>query len=142
MNIDPANPVVALCAAGMAIEGDADAARALFEQAWSSRSDDYEASIAAHFLARQQPTVEARVHWNALAAQHAEAVADGRADQFKASLYLNLADSLLAAGDHAAATEALSRATTGLRDLPTDGYRAFVERGIAGVQLRLTGSSP
>ena len=69
MNIDPANPVVALCAAGMAIEGDADAARQLFEQAWSARQDDYDASIAAHFLARHQPTVESRVRWNALAAQ-------------------------------------------------------------------------
>ncbi len=139
MNIDPANPVVALCAAGMAVEGDADAAKKIFEQAWSACSDDYEASIAAHFLARHQPTVEARVHWNALAAHHAEAVVDGRADQFMASLYLNLADALLAAGDRAAATNALSKAVAGLRDLPDDGYREFVERGIAGVRLRLAG---
>jgi hypothetical protein len=27
MSIDPNNPVVALCAAGMAVEGDAEAAR-------------------------------------------------------------------------------------------------------------------
>jgi hypothetical protein len=137
MKIDPTNPVVALCAAGMAIEGDADAAKRLFEQAWTARQDDYEASIAAHFLARHKPTAEARVHWNALAARHAESVTDGRTDGFKASLYLNLADALLAAGDHAAASDALARAVDGVSYLPPDGYRTFVERGIAGVQLRL-----
>ena len=47
MDIDPRNPVVALCAAGMAIKGDAEAARRLFEQAWDARTDDYDASIAA-----------------------------------------------------------------------------------------------
>ena len=139
MNIDPTNPVVALCAAGMAIEGDAAAAKTLFEQAWSTSTDGYEASIAAHFLARHQPSVEARVHWNALAARHAEAVADGRADQFKASLYLNLADALLTAGDRGAASDALSAAVVGLNDLPAGGYRDFVERGILGVRDRLTG---
>ena len=87
MTIDPRNPVVALCAAGMAIEGDAVAAMALFEQAWAARTDDYDASIAAHFLARHQATTEQRVHWNALAVAHAEAVPDGRADEFMASLY-------------------------------------------------------
>jgi hypothetical protein len=137
MNIDPTNPVVALCAAGMAIEGEAEAAKLLFEQAWAARTDDYDASIAAHFLARHQPTVEARVHWNALAAQHAEAVTDGRADEFKASLYLNLADALLAAGEQASAQNALTRALVHVRDLPDGGYRTFVERGIEGVQQRL-----
>ena len=73
MSIDPNNPVVALCAAGMAIEGDSSAARALFEQAWEARRDDYDASIAAHFLARHQPTIESRLHWNVLAARVAAA---------------------------------------------------------------------
>ena len=43
MNIDPDNPVVALCAAGMAVEGDSSAALALFEQAWLARRDNYDA---------------------------------------------------------------------------------------------------
>src|SRR3954468_21907011 len=59
MPIDSDNPVVALCAAGMAIEGDASAALRLFEQAWEARCDDYDASIAAHFLTRHQATVDA-----------------------------------------------------------------------------------
>ena len=136
-NIDPANPVVALCVAGMAIEGDTDAARHLFEQAWAARQDDYDASIAAHFLARHQPTVEARVRWNALAAHHADCVTDGRTREFKASLYLNLSDAYVSAGDLSAAHGALAAAIAGVVDLPDGGYRTFVERGIADLQLRV-----
>lgn len=137
MNIDPGNAVVTLCAAGMALEGDAEAARRLFEQAWEARRDDYEASIAAHFLARHQSTLEARVRWNAAAAHHAEAVTDGRADAFKASLYLNLADAHFAAGDVATSTRALDAARATVRLVPAGGYRTFVERGITGLEHRL-----
>ena len=137
MSIDPDNPVVALCAAGMAIEGDASAARALFEQAWEARRDDYDASIAAHFLARNQPTVETKLHWNALAAQHAEAVTDDRVRELRASLYLNLGDASLAAGNLADAQAAADKANASLSDLPMDGYRTFVEHGIQNLQRRL-----
>jgi len=137
MNIDPTNPVVALCAQGMAVEGDRDTAKALFEQAWAARTDDYDASIAAHFLARHQTTTEARLHWNAIAVTHAEAVTDGRADEFMASLYLNLADALLASGALTSAQEELGKALARVGDLPIGGYRSFVEFGIAGLQERL-----
>ena len=137
MTIDPDNPVVALCAAGMAIEGDAAAARRLFDQAWEARRDDYDASIAAHFLARHQATVEDRLAWNVRAARHAELVADGRARDLKASLYLNLADAYLTAGDIAQARAAIDQADVGLNDLPVGGYRDFVRRGIDGLVRRL-----
>jgi len=144
MSIDPNNPVVALCSAGMAIEGDSSTARALFEQAWQARRDDYEASIAAHFLARHQPTVESRLHWNALAAQHAEAVTDDRILELRASLYLNLGDACLAAGNLADAQTAADKASASVSDLPIGGYRTFVEGGIERLQRRLAeaGSSP
>ena len=138
MSIDPNNPVVALCAAGMAIEGDAPAARALFEQAWEARQDDYDASIAAHFLARHQPTVESRLHWNVLAAQHAEAVTDDRVKELRASLFLNLADAHLAAGNSSDARAAAARASASIDDLPIGGYRTFVEGGIERLHRRLT----
>lgn len=137
MTIDSNNAVVALCAAGMAIEGDVPAARRLFEQAWEVRRDDYDASIAAHFLARHQTTVEDRLAWNIRAARHAEVVADDRARELKASLYLNLADAYLAVGDSAEARAAIGRAAESLDDLPVDGYRDFVKRGIDGLVRRL-----
>jgi tetratricopeptide (TPR) repeat protein len=137
MTIDSNNPVAALCAAGMAIEGDVPAARRLFEQAWEVRRDDYDASIAAHFLARHQTTLEDRLAWNMRAARHAELVADERAHELKASLYLNLGDAYLAVGNSAGARVALGRAAESLDDLPVDGYRAFVKRGVDGLVRRL-----
>lgn len=124
----------------MALEGEPERARLLFQQAWDSCRDDYEASIAAHFLARHQPTPDACLRWNARAAQHAEAVTDGRTRGFKASLYLNLADAYLAVGDGAAAATTLATAREHVLALPEGGYRAFVERGIDGLQRRCDAS--
>jgi hypothetical protein len=49
MEIDPNNPVVKLCAEGIAeeIAGRAGEAAKLYEQACEIRSDDYEACIGA-----------------------------------------------------------------------------------------------
>jgi tetratricopeptide (TPR) repeat protein len=137
MAIDATNPVVALCAAGMDREGTPDEARRLFEEAWDARRDDYDASIAAHFLARHQATPADTLHWNALAVRHAEAVPGDRADELKASLYLNLGDSYAATGNIPAAIEAANRAVASLDLLPAGGYREFVEMGIRRLQQRL-----
>jgi hypothetical protein len=135
--IDPNNPVVALCAQGMAVEGTPDVARPLFEQAWNARRDDYDAAIAAHFLARHQPTPEDVLHWNEVAAHHAELVPDGRADALLASLYLNLGDAYATLGHDAAAVDAVRRARGHLDVLPHDGYREFVTMGINRLAERL-----
>lgn len=66
--IDGDSVVARLCSAGMATDGDAVAAGALFRQAWDARRDDYEASIAAHFLARHQPSLNDSLYWNRVAA--------------------------------------------------------------------------
>ncbi len=47
MILDPNNPIVKPCAAGMAIDGSPSEARALFDEAWAERTDDHEAAIAA-----------------------------------------------------------------------------------------------
>jgi hypothetical protein len=138
MIIDPDNPVVALCSAGMAVEGDTRAALALFEQAWLARRDDYDACIAAHFVARHQSTPEETLRWNALALEHAEKVVDGRAVEFMASLYLNLGDALLNVGDRSAATDAATAASSTLADVPSGGYRDLIENGISRLESRLT----
>jgi hypothetical protein len=136
-HIDSSNPVVALCAAGMAVEGNTHEALGLFEQAWAARRDDYDACIAAHFVARHQPTVEATLHWNLVAVQHAEAVSDGRALEFMASLYLNLGDARMNAGDCAMALDAAQRARAGLLAVPAGGYRDFIEYGIDRLEEHL-----
>lgn len=137
MIVDPENPVVQLCAAGMAIEGDAPAARELFARAWALHRDDYEASIAAHYVARHQPTPEETLRWNALAVQHAEAVADDRVNSLLASLYLNLAESHRVVGNKAEAAAAGRRAREALIHLPAGGYRDFVAAAIERLHTRL-----
>jgi hypothetical protein len=135
--IDPTNRVVALCAEGMAMEGAPAEAMQLFEAAWAARSDDFEAAIAAHFVARHQPTREETLHWNALAVQHAELVSDGRAAELLASLYLNLADAHDKLGERGPAVAAVKRAAACLDQLPAGGYREFVANGIRRLAERL-----
>jgi hypothetical protein len=137
MKLDPNNPVVALCAAGMQVDGTPAAARALFEQAWSARRNDYDASIAAHFLARHQETPAETLEWNAVAVRHAEAVPDGGAAELMASLYLNLGDSYFNAGQRQLAATAVERAAASVLALPVGGYRAFVELGIRRLRERI-----
>jgi hypothetical protein len=134
---DPDNPVVALCAAGMAVEGTPEEAKKLFEQAWGKRSNDFDAAIAAHYLARHQPTAADKLRWDALAVEHAERVHDDRAREMFPSLYLNLADSLMAAGRIDDARNAAQRASMHIDSLPHDGYREFLSLGIERIQSKL-----
>jgi hypothetical protein len=90
--MDPSNPIVQLCAQGAQAEFEkrpADAHR-LYQQAWDTATDDYEASIAAHYLARFQPTPTDALHWNQIALDRANLVPDDRVKDFYPSLYVNL----------------------------------------------------
>jgi tetratricopeptide (TPR) repeat protein len=90
MNIN--NPVIQLCLAGSRAEFEqrpADA-RALYQQAWEARQDDYDACIAAHYVARFQPGPQETLHWNQIALECAKAAKDERVKEFYPSLYLNL----------------------------------------------------
>jgi tetratricopeptide (TPR) repeat protein len=137
LGMDLSNPVVALCAQGMTVDGTPQEAIRLFEQAWAIRADDFDAAVAAHFLARHQFTDAATLHWNVLAVQHAEAVSDDRAAELLASLYLNLGDSHARLGQHASARTAAQRAADHLATLAPGGYRDFVAMGIERLTQRL-----
>ena len=101
--IDPENPVIKLCIAGTQSEfqGRMDQARALYSQAWEVARDDYEACIAAHYIARCQNDPVKMLHWNLEALQHAQAVGDGRVQDFYPSLYLNMGRSHELLGERA-----------------------------------------
>ena len=62
MQFDTNNKVIQLCAEGMSKEGDPEEALALFRKAWELASDDKEKFTAAHYLARQQPSVKEKLH--------------------------------------------------------------------------------
>jgi hypothetical protein len=93
MNLE--NPVVQLCVQGAQaeFEGRKEEARALYRRAWETAADDYEACIAAHYVARFQDRPEDVFHWNQTALTHADAVRDERVQDFYPSLYLNMGHS-------------------------------------------------
>ena len=101
--MDLSNPVIQLCLAGTQAEfkGRLDTARAAYRQAWEVAQDDYDACVAAHYVARLQPDPAVTLHWNEVALARAEAVGDDRVRSFYPSLYLNLGRSFEVLG-HAA----------------------------------------
>jgi hypothetical protein len=137
--MDPNNAVVKLCADGMSAEqeGRLADARALFERAWAARSDDFEACIAAHFLARRQDSEEERLAWNEEALRRADAVADDRVSPFYPSLLLNLGHSheVLGALDLARRYYALAAERVG--ELDEDRYGSVVRDGLARAKERV-----
>ena len=141
--LDPDNPVVKLCLAGMRAEGDGRLGeeRDLFAQAWAAQRDDFEARIAAHYLARQQATPEDTLRWNEEALRRAEAVGDARVDGFYASLYLNLGHAHEVLGHPAKATGFYDQAAERLNELPDDRYGAMVRGGIEHGQRRVSGNN-
>ncbi|MBL0937758.1 MAG: hypothetical protein IBJ03_02625 [Gemmatimonadaceae bacterium] len=134
---DPSNPVVALCAEGMQHEGEPPKARACFERAWAARVNDFDASIAAHYLARHQATPAETLRWNAIAMHHAEQLPAEQAVQLLPSLCLNLGDSYASVGRLAEAEIMIERALEALSALPPDGYGEFVRGGVERLRDRV-----
>ncbi len=130
--MDPNNPVVVLCAAGMQAEADDELEEAAetFQQAWAIASDDFERCIASHYLARHQPTPELSLEWNLRCLQLAEAVADERVEGFFPSLYLNLGKSHEDLGQRDLALEFYRRAQMAVRSIPESPYRTMLAGGI------------
>jgi tetratricopeptide (TPR) repeat protein len=90
--MDLNNPVIQLCVEGTRAEFEhrLKDARAFYQQAWEARTDDYDACIAAHYVARFQDSAEESLRWNQIALDHANRVNDERVKDFYPSLYLNL----------------------------------------------------
>lgn len=90
--IDIDNPVTQRCIEGSRaeFEGRLEDAHRWYRQAWDMAQDDYEACIAAHYLARFQATPADIFHWNREALRRAEAVDAGRVQAFLPSLYLSM----------------------------------------------------
>ena len=99
--MDTSNPVIKLCLEGTRAEFEHrnEDARLLYQRAWEARTDDYEACIAAHYVARFQETLEETLRWNQLALDHANAVKDEGIKDFYPSLYLSLGHSHEVLGD-------------------------------------------
>ncbi len=90
--MDTENPVIAFCIQGTQAEyaNRPEDARALYRQAWDAAQNDYEACVAAHYLARLQENPKQALHWNQVALARAESAGDARVGNFYPSLYVNL----------------------------------------------------
>ncbi len=90
---------VKLCIQGTQAEFERrlDDARALFAQAWDAAQDDYDRSIAAHYVAHLEPDVAVAHRWNLMALEYA--LADERANEFLGSLYVSLGGTAERLGD-------------------------------------------
>lgn len=111
-------------------EGRAKAALALFLAAWEMRQDEWEACVAAHFLARQQPTLADTLRWNEEALRRADAVGEARIRDFYPSLYLNLGACHEALGDLPNAHICYEQAAVRLDALPDSPYGSLIHDGI------------
>jgi tetratricopeptide (TPR) repeat protein len=140
--MDPDNPIVKLCAEGIAAEFQHrfDDARRLFTEAWEASSDDYEACIAAHYLARRQESPEEALRWNLEAMNRADAVGDSRVDGLYPSLLLNMGYSHEALGNLAEASRYYDLASERIDILPADGYGDLVRSGIEAGRKRIAES--
>jgi tetratricopeptide (TPR) repeat protein len=138
--MDPENPVVKLCVDGMRAEGEErmDDARALFQQAWDASADDFEACIAAHYLARHQSTESDALRWNQEALRRADAVGDERVRSFYPSLLLNVAHSYEAVGDPAAALAHYRAALARMDDPEAPPHEAHVRASVLRALARLS----
>ena len=103
--MDLNNPVVKLCVEGTRaeFEGRTDDARNFFTQAWEASKDDFDACVAAHYVARYQTSPQDTLHWNQEALARADAVGDDRVQSFYPSLYLNMGHSYEVLGNQAEA---------------------------------------
>ena len=101
--MDLSNPIIQLCISGTRAEFEhrVEDARVLYRQAWDARTDDYEACIAAQYVARFQDSAEESLRWNQIALDHANAVNDERVKDFYPSLYLSLGRSYEFVGNQA-----------------------------------------
>lgn len=137
--MDPENPIVKRCVEGMQAEGrgDFDDARRLFAEAWDMAGDDFERCIAAHYVARHQPSAEETLRWNQEAYRLAEAVGDERVADFFPSLLLNLGYSYEAMGLATEARRYYDLAAQESGRLPTDRYGTTVREGAVAGQRRV-----
>ena len=103
--MDLENPVIKLCIEGTRaeFEGRVEDAVSLYQKAWEESKDDYEACVAAHYVARFQTNPEDALYWNQESLNRADAVNDERVKDFYPSLYLNLGRSHELLGDQAKA---------------------------------------
>src|SRR5690606_22693294 len=128
---DSTSSTATLCSEGIMAEGQGrvEEARRLYEQAWEQRQDDYDACVAAHFLARAQERPEDNLRWNQESLDRANAVGDERVSAFYPSLYLNMGLAHETMGNATEAGRFYKLAARRVDDLPEGPYGDMLRGG-------------
>lgn len=144
MEFDPNNPVIQLCIKGMTAEGEGNIAEAhqLFQQAWDTAANNFEAFTAAHYLARNQKAPNDNLKWNLEALRLAETVPGDSIKGQYPSLYLNVAKAYETLGDMESALDFYQKAAESSEYLPAGGYADMIRSGIAAGLKRVGKANP
>jgi tetratricopeptide (TPR) repeat protein len=132
MQFDISNDVVKLCAEGMELEGQGRTAKAIemFQQAWDQSSNYFEKCISAHYVARHQESIEAKLKWDETALEFALKIGDQNIRGTFPSLYLNIAKCYEDLNDLSSARINYKLALSYTDLLPDDGYGNMIKVGI------------
>ena len=137
--IDPENPVVRLVMQSNEAEvaGDRERQRALLREAWAAATTPYERAVAAHYIARIQPTPAGSHHWNRDALDQARAALPEAVRALMPSLHLAFGESLERVGSLDRAAEAYRDAMEAASGLPAaEGYVRAAQDGLGRVEER------
>ena len=136
MNLDPTNPVIQLCIEGIMNESDEDQTLSLnlFKKAWELAKAPYEQSIAAHYFARKQNSIEEKLKWDEIALEKAKLCLT-QSQEFLPSFYLNIAKGYEDLNQKQKALEHYQTALSFCSVLNNDGYGSMTRKGIeAGIE--------
>lgn len=118
-------------------EGKHQEAAMLFMQAWNEANTYTEKFVAAHYVARQQPNVSAKLEWDTKALNLARKIPGNDLKPVYPSLYLNIAKGYEDLKDFVKANENYQAALGYVIFLPNDGYGDMIRTGIANGIARI-----
>ncbi|GAB09211.1 hypothetical protein GOARA_033_00120 [Gordonia araii NBRC 100433] len=129
------NQVLELCDEGLTAElaGNLAEAKISFQRAWDTAENPFERCVAAHYLARHQPTDAEALDWNLRALSFADEVQNiNDVSDYLPALYLNAAVGLVRAGEFDRARDLYLLAADGIEapgvGVPTEWL--FVRYGL------------
>ena len=93
--MDISNPVIKYCMDGSKAELEKNLIEAelFYKKSWEISGDNYDKSVAEHYVARVQKNIQDIFKWNEIALTHAELSNSQDVKEIYPSLYLNMGNS-------------------------------------------------
>jgi tetratricopeptide (TPR) repeat protein len=111
-------------------EGKRQEAAETFMRAWEIAISHYEQFIAAHYVARHQHSVAAKLQWDLKALEAAQKAGNEEITGAYPSLYLNIAKCYEDLGEYETARQNYQAALSFAASLSDDGYGKMIKSGI------------